>query len=243
MKSALFSRFEENFRLVSRCWELWRSKMRFGQNVLRMTWNDRFVWFWWKGYCFPVFARISGQCDDFENFDAQKCHLDKTCSALAKKSVFYNFHEKPTVFPFSREFEASFTILRTLTLLNGIWPKRAPHDLKRAFCTIFLKSAMFSRFEENLRPSFTILRTLTLKNAIWPKRAAHHLNKSVLYNFYEKRTVFPFLQEFQASVTILRTLSLKIAIWPKRAAHDLKERFIQFSWKARCFSVLKRIWA
>ena len=44
------------------------------------------------------------------------------------------------------------TILRTLTLKNAIWPKRAAHDLKRAFCTIFMESALFSRFEENLRP-------------------------------------------------------------------------------------------
>ena len=44
------------------------------------------------------------------------------------------------------------TILTTLTLTNAIWPKRAPHDLKRAFCTIFMERALFSRFEENLRP-------------------------------------------------------------------------------------------
>ena len=40
------------------------------------------------------------------------------------------------------------TTLTTLTLTNAIWPKRAPHDLKRAFCTIFMESALFSRFEE-----------------------------------------------------------------------------------------------
>ena len=203
-------------------------------------------------------------------------------------TVLYDFDGKGTVFPFLQEFQASVTILRTLMPKHAIWTKRAPHDLKRAFFTIFMKSALFSIFEriwghfhdfENFdapkcdlaktcsawpeksvlynflrkrnvfpfwrefKASFTILRTLTLKNAIWPKRAAHDLKKRVLYNFYEKLTVFPFLQEFQASVTILRTLSLKTAIWPKRAAHDLKERFIQFSWKARCFSVLKRIWA
>ena len=41
--------------------------------------------------------------------------------------------------------------LTTLTLKHAIWPKRAPHDLKRAFCTIFMESALFSRFEENFR--------------------------------------------------------------------------------------------
>ena len=197
MKSALFSRFEENLRQVEVFWQLWRSKMRFGQNVLRMTWKERFVQFSWKVHCFPflekisgpvwrfwqlwrsqmrfgqnvlgmtwkerfvqfswkamgfaVLKRILGQCDDFENFDAQKCDLAKTCCAWPETSVLYNFHGKCTVFPFWREFQARVTILRTLTLKNAIWPKRAAHDLKKAFCTIFMKSALFSRFEENLR--------------------------------------------------------------------------------------------
>ena len=126
--------------------------MRFGENVLRMTWNNRFVQFSWKANCFPVFKRISGQCDDFDNFDAHKCDLAKTCCAWREKSVLYNFQEKRTVFPFWREFEASVTILTTLTLTKAIWPKRSLHDLNRAFCTIFMVSALFSRFEEDLRP-------------------------------------------------------------------------------------------
>ena len=36
-KAHFFTRLEENFSPVLRFWELWRSKMRFGQNVLRMT--------------------------------------------------------------------------------------------------------------------------------------------------------------------------------------------------------------
>ena len=251
-----------------------------------MTWNDRFVWFWWKGYCFPVFAKSLGQCDDFENFDAQTCHLDETCSAWPKKSVFYNCHEKRTVFPFSREFEATFTILRTLTLLNAIWLKRAPHDLKTAFCTIFLESAMFSRFEENsrlasrfwelwrskMRFGQNVLRmtwkkefcTIFMKSSLFSRFCKNFRPvwrfwelyrsklrfgqnvlrmtwRSVLYNFHEKRAVFPSWREFEPSFTILRTLTLQNAIWPKRAPRDLKERFIQFSWKARCFPVFKRI--
>ena len=152
IKSALFSRFGENLRPVWRFWELWRLKMRFGQNVLRMTWKEPFVQFSSKAHCFPVSARISGQCDNFENFHAHKCNSAKTCTAWPKKSVLYNFHGKRTVLPFWREFEASFTILTTLPLKSAIWPKRAAHDLKRAFCTIVIKSALFSRFGENLRP-------------------------------------------------------------------------------------------
>ena len=152
MKSALFSRFEENFRPVWRFWQLWRSQMWFGQNVLGMTWKERFVQFSWKAHCFLFLKRIWGQCDDFDNFDAQKCDLAKTFSAWPKKSVLYNFHKKRTVFTTSRELEASMTILTTLTLKNAIWPKRATHDLKTAFCTIFMKGALFCLFGENLRP-------------------------------------------------------------------------------------------
>ena len=260
MEGALFSRFRKNFRPAWRFWELWRSKMRFGQNVLRMTWKERFVqfsWgkctvfpFWrefqakltilrtltlknaiwpkraahdlksgfctiflesalffcfeemrmtwkerlvqfsWKAHCFLVLERISGPRNDFENFDAQKCDLAKTCCAWPEKSVLYNFHEKRTVFPLWREFEASFTILRTLALKNKIWPKRAAHDLKRGFCTIFLQSALFFRFEENLRP-------VSRFSKLW---------------FGQK---------------VLRMT------W--------KERFVQFALKAHCFLVLERI--
>ena len=134
--------------------------------------------------------RISGECDDFENFDAEKCDLGKTCCAWSEKSVLYNFHEKRTVFPFWREFEASVTIFTTLTLTSAIWPKGAAHDLKRGFCTIFMKSALFSLFGEN-----------------WGQCDAHKCDfaktcwacpkKNVLYNFHRKRTVFPFWREFR----------------------------------------------
>ena len=276
MKSALFPRFGENLRPVWRFWQLWRSKMRFGQNVLRMTWNERFVQFSWKAHCFPVLERIWGQCDDFDNFDALKCDLAKTCCAwpetsvlynfhekrtvspfwenfrpvwrfwqlwrskcdLAKtccawpeKSVLYNFHEKRTVFPFWREFQASVTILTTLTLKNAIWPKRAAHDLKRAFCTIFMESALFSRiwdkssdFEKFDPEKYDLAKTC----CAWPET-------SVLYNFHKKRTFFPFWRAFQASVTILTTLTLTNAIWPKRAAHDLKRAFCTIFMKSALF--------
>ena len=195
MKSAQFSLFEENLRPVWRIWELWCSKMRFGQIVL----------------------------------------------AWPEKSVLYNFHEKRTVFSFWREFEASVTILRTLTLKNAIWPNRATHDLKRAFCTILMNSAVFSLFGENLRPvwrlwqlwrskrrfcqnvlritwkeafvqfswkapSFLFLERLWGQHDDFDNFDAHKYDlaktcyawpgKSVLYNFQKKRTVFLFWREF-----------------------------------------------
>ena len=149
IKSALFSLFGENLRPVWRFWELWRSKMRLGQNVL---WKERFVQFSWKADCFPVLKRIWGKCNDFEKFDLQKCDFAKTCCAWPKKSVLYNFYGKRTVCSFWREFDTSVTILRSLTLKNAIWPKRTARNLKRAICTIFMESRLFSRFEENFRP-------------------------------------------------------------------------------------------
>ena len=170
--------------------------MWFGQNVLRMSWKERFVQFLWKARCFPFLKRNLGRCDDFENFDGQNCDLAKTCCACAEKSLLYNFYGKRSVFPFWREFQASVTIMRTFTLKNVIWPKRAAHELKTAFCIIFMGSALFFRFEENLRP-------------VW--------------RFWE---LWRWKMRFGQNV--LRTT------W--------KERFVQFSWKAHCFPVLKRIW-
>ena len=163
--------------------------MRFGQNVLRMTWKEPFVQFSWKARCFPVLARISGQCDDFENFDAHKCDLAKTCFPWPEKCVLYNFHRNRTVFPFWREFQPTVTILRTLTLTNAIWPNRAPHDLKRQFCTIFRKSALFPVLKRIWRQcddfeNFDAHECDLAKTCFpWPK-------KSVLYNFM-KSALFP----------------------------------------------------
>ena len=151
-KAPCFKVLARNWRQCDDFWEVWCSKMRFDQNVLRMTWKERFVQFSWKAHCFKVLARKLGQCDDFKNFDTQKCDLVKTCCPWPEKSVFYNSHKKRTVFPFWGQFQASLTIVTTLTLKNAIWPKRAEHDLKRAFCTVFMKSALFSRFEDNFRP-------------------------------------------------------------------------------------------
>ena len=147
------------FPVLERIWgqcddfeKLWRSKMRFGQNVLRMTWKERFVQFSWKAHCFSVLKTIWDKSIDFETFDPDKYDLGKTCCAWPEASVLYNFHKKRTLFPFWRAFQASVTILTTLTLKNAISPKRAAHDLKRAFCTILIKSALFSRFHELFRP-------------------------------------------------------------------------------------------
>ena len=125
--------------------------MRFGQNVLCMTWKKGFTQFSWKAHCFPFLKRIWGQCDDFDNVDAHKFDLAKTCCTWPEKSVLSNFHGKRTVFPFWRNFEASFTILRTLTVKNAVWPNCAAHDPKKGFCTIFMKSALFCLFGETLR--------------------------------------------------------------------------------------------
>ena len=152
-------------------------EMWFGENVPRMTWKERFVQFSWKAHCFPFFERIWGQCDDFDNFEAQKCDLAETCCAWPKKSVLYNFHGKRTVFPFWREFEASVTNLRSLTLKNAISPKRAAHDLKRGFCTVFIISALSCLFGEIFRPVWRFL-TLTLTNAIWQTKWIKRANRS-----------------------------------------------------------------
>ena len=242
MESALFSRFAENLRPVWRFWELWPSQMRFGQNVLRMTWNERFVQFSWKPHCFPLLARISGQCDHFENFDAQKCDLAKTCSAWPIKNVLYNFIGKRTVFPFWREFKASVTILRTLTLTNAIWPNRAGHDVKRGFFYNFYGKRTVFPFCREFEASVTILRTLTLTNANWPKRTAHDLKRGLCTIFMES-ALFPLFGE------IFRPVWRFLTLWRSQMRFGQnvlrmtwKERFVQFLWKAHCFLFLERIW-
>ena len=151
IKSALFSLFGENLRPVWRFWELWRSKMRLGQNVLCMTWKERFVQFSWKADCFPVLKRIWGKCNDFEKFDLQKCDYAKTCCSWPEKRVLYSFHNKRTFFClFGEIFRPVWRFWQLWRSKMRFGKKRAAHDLKRAFCTIFMESGLFSRFEENL---------------------------------------------------------------------------------------------
>ena len=122
-----------------------------------------------KSALFFRFEENLRQFHDFENFDALKCDLAKTSCAWPEKSVLYNFHGKGTVFSFSREFQARVTILRTLTLQNAIWPRPTAHDLKRAFCTIFMENTLFFRFEENLRPvsRFWELCTISMESLLF----------------------------------------------------------------------------
>ena len=151
MESALFSRFEENFKPAWRFWKLWRSKMRFGRDVLRMTSKVRFVQFSWRAHCFPVSKRIWGHFHEFQNFDAQ----------------------------------------------NAIWPKRAPQDLKRAFCRIFIKSPLFSRLEENLRPTWRFWELLLLKMRFGQKRAPQDLKRAFCTIFIESALFFRFEENFK----------------------------------------------
>ena len=214
LKSALFIRFDENLRPVSRIWEICRSKMRFGQNVLRMTWKERFVQFLWKAHCFPVLAKIWGQFHDFENFGAQKSDLAKTCCAWPEKRVLYNFLGKRTVFLF--------------------W--RNAHDLKRASCKIFMEGALFSRFRENFRPVWRFWELWRSKMRFGQNVLRMTWKERFVQFSWRKCTVFSLWREFEASFTILRTLALKNKIWPKRAAHDLKRAFCTICIEGALFS-------
>ena len=65
--------------------------MRFGQNVLRMNWKARFVQFSWKAHCFSVLAKIWGQCDDFEDFNAEKMRFRQNVLRISWKERFVQF--------------------------------------------------------------------------------------------------------------------------------------------------------
>ena len=212
MKSAPFSRFEDNFRPVWLFWELWRSKMRFGQNVLRTTWKERFVQFSWKAHCFSVLKRLWGEFHDFENFDSKKCGLAKLCCAWPKKKGFVQFSWKAHCFAFLERlwgqcddfdnFDAhKFYLAKTFYACSE--KERFVQFLWIAHCFPVLAriSGQCDYFKNFDAHKFDLAKTC----CAWPE-------KSVLYNFHEKRTVFPFWREFTASVTILTTLTLKNTI-------------------------------
>ena len=76
-----------------------------------------------------------------------------------KITVLRSFYQKKAIF-------AKTTVLRILAILpfcaalsksKPFLPQKgAAHDLKWAFCTIFMESTLFSRFGENFRPVWRI---------------------------------------------------------------------------------------
>ena len=228
MESALFSLFGENLRPVWRFWELWRSQMRFSQNVVRMTWKKRLVQFSWKAHSFPVLKRIRGH-DDFENFDDPKCDLAETCFAWPEMCVLYTFYRKRTVFPFWREFEASVTILRTLTLQIAIWRKKAAHDLKRAFCTIFMESALFSLFGENLRPVWRFWELWRSQMRFGQNVSRMTWKERFCTIFMESELFFRFKENLRPVSRFWELRRSKMRFGQNVLRMTWKERFVQFS--------------
>ena len=237
--------FGENFRPVWRIWELWRSQMRFGQNVLRMSWNERFVQFSSKAHCFPVLQRIWGQCDDFENFDAHKCDLAKTCCSWPKKRVLYNFHGKRTVFPFSRD-------LRSVWRFWQIWPSQMQFGQnvlrmtwKEGFVQFLWKAHCFLVLEriwgqcddfDNFDPHKCDLAKTC---CAWPET-------SVLYNFYRKPHCFPRLARISGQCDHFENFDAQKCDLAKTCcAWPIKNVLYNFIGKRTVFRVSpvsKRIW-
>ena len=163
----------------------------------------------------------------------------KTSSAWPQKYVLYNFHTKPTVFTYWREFQSGGAIFDEKRFKNTIWPKRPPHCLKSTFCTIFMESLLFSRIGVNLG-AFGDFWIWNVQNAIWSKRPPHGLKSTFC-------TIFTYWREFQSGSAIFGSQTLKNALWSKRPPHGLKSTFctifiqsLQFSRIHVNFSPVKR---
>ena len=114
--------------------------------------------------------------DSFWVWNVEKCDLAKTSSALPGKHVLYNFHTKPTVFKYWREFQSGGVIFWSKTLKNAISSKRPQHCLKSTFCTILIQRLLFSRIGVNFGPlsNFWIWNVekwdLAKTSSAWPEK-------------------------------------------------------------------------
>ena len=127
--------------------------MRFGQNVLRMIWKEGFVQFSYKAHCFPFLRRISGQCDwRFWELWRSQMRFGLYVLRMIWKERFVQFSWKAHCFPFLERIWGECDDFQNFDPQKCDLPKRAAHDLKRTFCTNFMESALFSRFEKNFRP-------------------------------------------------------------------------------------------
>ena len=143
---------------------------------------------------------------------------------MPEKHVLYNFHRKPTVFTYWREFQSRRANFGSKTLRNAIWSKRSQHCRKSTFSTIFIQSLQFSRIGANFGPlsNFWIWNVekcdLAKTSSAWPE-------KHVLYNFHTKPAVFKYWREFQSGIAIFESKTLKNEIWPKCPPDGLKSTF------------------
>ena len=112
--------------------------------------------------------RISGQCDDFDNFDSQKCDLAKTCCvSKPETSVLYNVHENCSLFrSFWRDFEASVTILTTFWLSKIAIFERQSCQNRHTGLELLFKTGKQCAFHENCtKRAFQVMRS-----TFWPNR-------------------------------------------------------------------------
>ena len=127
--------------------------------IVTLAWNSRenqkTVRFKWKLY------KTGKQCAFPKN--CPKRSFQAMGSTFWPNRIFdrQSSQNRHTGLKFSRKLENSALSMKIVqnglfrscgALKNAIWPKRAAHDLKRAFCTIFIESALFSRVGENFRP-------------------------------------------------------------------------------------------
>ena len=163
--------------------------MRFGQNVLRMTWKERFVQFSWKAHCFPVLRTVSGQFDDFKNFWCSKMRFGKNVLRMTWKERLVQFSWK--AHPFCENFRPVWLFWELWrskrrfgqNVLRMTWKERFVQFSWKAHCFPVLKRSWgqcddFDIFDAHICD-------LAKTCCAWPE-------KGVLYNFHEKRTVFPF---------------------------------------------------
>ena len=199
MGSALFFRFEGEFEASFTILRtLTAQKLRFGQNVLRMTWKERLVQFLWKALCFPFWRENLRPVWRFWELWRSKLRFGQNVLRMSWKERFVQFLWKAPLFSrFGENFRPLWGFWELWKMVkNVIWPKHAPHHLKRAFCTIFMESALFSYFEARIWCQCEDFENFVGQNCDLAKRCCACPEKSVLYNFDGKRSVFPFWREF-----------------------------------------------
>ena len=162
MEGALFSRFLENFRPAWRFWELWRSKMRFGQNLLRMTWKERVIQLSWKAHCFIRFEENLRPVSRFWELWRLKIRFGQNVLRMTWKAGFVQFSSKAHCFSILQRISGQFHDFENFAAQKC--------DFAKTCCAWPEKSVLYNfhgrrtvfSFSREFQVRVTILRTLTL---------------------------------------------------------------------------------
>ena len=219
--------------------------MRFGQNVLRMTWNEPFVQFSWKAHCFPVLKSIPGDAQHVLakwHFWASK--LSKSSHSpgmLFKTGKQCAFHENCT--------KGSFQVMRSTFWPNRIFESQSCQNRhtglkispKRGKSELFMNIVQNARFRSYAarfgQIAFLRVKVVKIVTLAWN---SFQNGKTVRFSLKFYKTLFSgHAQHVLAKLHFWASKLSKSSHWPEKLVKTRKQCAFHENCTKRAFQVMR----